>query len=141
VVTLVAGRGDADSGLDRFRGLSLRRPGLGWAFTLLLLAQAGVPLTAGFVAKFRVFEAAVSAESYALALIGMLTAAIAAFVYLRIVLTMFLPAEGEEPPRPLRADPGTTVVIVVSCALTVLVGVAPATLLHLAERATLLFGR
>ena len=141
VVTLVTGRGDADSGLDRFRGLSLRRPGLGWSFTLLLLAQAGVPLTAGFVAKFRIFEAAVGAHSYALALIGMLTAAIAAFVYLRIVLTMFLPAEGEEPPRPLRADPGTKVVIVVACALTVLVGVAPAALLHLAERATLLFGR
>ena len=71
----------------------------------------------------------------------MLTAAIAAFVYLRIVLTMFLPVEeGEEtPPTPLRADPGTAIVIVVSCVLTLFVGVAPALLLHVAERATLLF--
>jgi len=83
----------------------------------------------------------VAGHSYALALIGMLTAAIAAFVYLRIVLTMFLPVEdGEEtPPAPLRADPGTAIVIAVACALTIFVGVAPATLVHVAERATLLF--
>jgi len=141
IVGLVTGRGDADSALSRFRGLTQRRPALAYAFVLLLLAQAGVPLTAGFVAKFRVFAAAVAGDSYALALIGMLTAAIAAFVYLRIVLTMFLPVEeGEEtPPAPLRADPGTTIVIAVACALTILVGVAPATLVHVAERATLLF--
>lgn len=141
VVGLVTGRGDTDSALSRFRGLTQRRPALAYAFVLLLLAQAGVPLTAGFVAKFRVFAAAVAGESYLLALIGMLTAAIAAFVYLRIVLTMFLPVEEGEaaPPAPLRADPGTTIVIVVACALTVLVGVAPAALVHVAERATLLF--
>ncbi|MFM7616315.1 MAG: NADH-quinone oxidoreductase subunit N [Actinomycetes bacterium] len=141
VVGLVTGRGDSDSGLSRFRGLTQRRPALAYAFVLLLLAQAGVPLTAGFVAKFRVFAAAVAGDSYLLALIGMLTAAIAAFVYLRIVLTMFLPVEEGEaaPPTPLRADPGTTIVIAVACALTVLVGVAPAALVHVAERATLLF--
>jgi NADH-quinone oxidoreductase subunit N len=141
VVGLVSGAGDTDSALTRFRGLTRRRPVLAYAFVLLLLAQAGVPLTAGFVAKFRVFEAAVGARSYALALIGMLTAAIAAYVYLRIVLTMFLPVEDGEavPPAPLRADPGTTVVIAVACALTIFVGVAPATLVHVAERATLLF--
>jgi len=141
VVGLVTGRGDADSALSRFRGLTQRRPALAYAFVLLLLAQAGVPLTAGFVAKFRVFAAAVAGESYLLALIGMLTAAIAAFVYLRIVLTMFLPVEEGEaaPPAPVRADPGTTIVIAVACALTVIVGVAPAALVHVAERATLLF--
>ncbi len=59
--------------------------------TLFLLAQAGVPLTGGFVAKLSVFDAAVDEGQYSLALIGMLTAVIGAFVYLRIVLTMYAP--------------------------------------------------
>ena len=58
---------------------------------MFLLAQAGVPLTGGFVAKLSVFDAAVDAGQYSLALIGMLTAVIGAFVYLRIVLTMYAP--------------------------------------------------
>ncbi len=73
--------------------------------TLFLLAQAGVPLTGGFVAKLTVFSAAVDQRQYALALIGMLAPVIAAFVYLRIVLTMYAPADDEEQPtlpRPCR---------------------------------------
>lgn len=144
IVGIVAGRGDADSSLERFNGLSSRRIGLSWAFTLLLLAQAGVPLTAGFIAKLGVFSAAAEAggSSYALALIGMLTAAIAAFVYLRIAATMFTPSQdGAEMAAIGKVDLGSGIVIAASCALTVVIGVAPGFLLGLAERATLLFVR
>jgi NADH-quinone oxidoreductase subunit N len=58
--------------------------------TVLLLAQAGVPLTSGFVAKFGIIRAAVSTESYTLAVIAMLAAVIAAFLYLRIMVSMWL---------------------------------------------------
>lgn len=144
IVGIVAGRGDADSSLERFNGLSSRRIGLSWAFTLLLLAQAGVPLTAGFIAKLGVFSAAAEAggSSYALALVGMLTAAIAAFVYLRIAATMFRPSQdGAEMAAIGKVDLGSGIVIAASCALTVVIGVAPGFLLGLAERATLLFVR
>jgi NADH-quinone oxidoreductase subunit N len=58
--------------------------------TVLLLAQAGVPLTSGFVAKFGIIRAAVSTESYVLAVVAMLAAVIAAFLYLRIMVSMWL---------------------------------------------------
>jgi NADH-quinone oxidoreductase subunit N len=58
--------------------------------TVLLLAQAGVPLTSGFVAKFGIIRAAVSTESYTLAVVAMLAAVIAAFLYLRIMVSMWL---------------------------------------------------
>ena len=48
----------------------------------LVLAQAGVPFTTGFFAKFYVISAAVDQGQYALAVIAMLAAAIAAFFYL-----------------------------------------------------------
>ena len=97
-----------------YRGLARRQPLLAGLFTLFLLAQAGVPLTGGFVAKLSVFSAAVAQRQYVLALIGMLAAAIAAYVYLRIILTMYSPADDEEqPPATTRArvDYGTRVAL------------------------------
>ncbi|HKN40368.1 MAG TPA: NADH-quinone oxidoreductase subunit N, partial [Acidimicrobiia bacterium] len=74
VVTLVSRRGDDDHSLDTYRGLAYRRPALALTFTVFLLAQTGVPLTSGFLAKFYVIGAAVEARSYALAIIAMVAA-------------------------------------------------------------------
>jgi len=63
---------------------------------VFLLAQAGVPLTGGFLAKFYVVTAAVDANSYWLAIVAMLSAVVSAYLYLRIVLTMFGGPEGDE---------------------------------------------
>jgi NADH:ubiquinone oxidoreductase subunit 2 (subunit N) len=56
-----------------------------------LLAQAGIPFTTGFLAKFQVVAAAVDVHSYALAVVAMVSAAIAAFFYLRVGITMYSP--------------------------------------------------
>ena len=57
---------------------------------VLLFSQAGIPFTSGFLAKFRVIAAAADSGSYVLAGIAMLTAVVAAVLYLRIVVSMFL---------------------------------------------------
>ena len=90
VVSIVAGKGDAETSLDAFKGLGKSHPVLAMGMTVLLLAQAGVPLTSGFVAKFGIIRAAVSTESYVLAVVAMLAAVIAAFLYLRIMVSMWL---------------------------------------------------
>ena len=72
-------------------------------FTVFLLAQAGVPFTSGFFAKFYVIGAAVEAGSFWLALIAMLSAVISAFLYLRIVVTMYMGDDEESAPV---GDPG-----------------------------------
>jgi NADH-quinone oxidoreductase subunit N len=91
VVSVVSGRGEARNDLGGFRGLAWRKPGLTFAFTVLLLAQAGVPFTTGFLAKFYVVSAAVRQGQYVLAVIAMLAAAIAAFFYLRVAIVMYAP--------------------------------------------------
>src|SRR5262249_22965395 len=48
VVALVARRGDNRTSLDDYKGLGTDEPVLAFVFTVLLLAQAGVPLTSGF---------------------------------------------------------------------------------------------
>ena len=107
-VAVIATHGDDQHALADYRGLARRQPLLAGVFTLFLLAQAGVPLTAGFVAKLSVFSAAVDQRQYVLALLGMLAAAIAAYLYLRIVLAMYAPADDEAQPAATTARGSTT---------------------------------
>src|SRR5690606_21807513 len=81
VITLVSRTGDIGHDLDDYRGLARSRPGLTLTLTLFLLAQAGVPFTSGFFAKFYVITAAVDAGSYGLAIVAMLAAVVAAYLY------------------------------------------------------------
>jgi NADH-quinone oxidoreductase subunit N len=89
LVAVVSGRGDRDHRLESYRGLARDHRLVALALTILLIAQAGIPFTTGFLAKFYVVSDAVSAHSYGLAVVAMISAAIAAFFYLRIVAVMY----------------------------------------------------
>jgi NADH-quinone oxidoreductase subunit N len=142
IITLVAGVGDADHSLATYRGLASRRPVLALAFTILLFAQAGVPFTTGFFAKFYVLAAAVDGRSYWLAVVAMVSAVVAAFLYLRIVLAMYAGDEhhGEAPesssPAPSLPIPATAgAAILVAVAVTVVFGFLPSVIQHWAQDA------
>jgi NADH-quinone oxidoreductase subunit N len=125
VITLVGGTGDRAHDLDDYRGLSRRAPGLAVALAVLLLAQAGVPFTTGFLAKLEVVSAAVGAGSNALAVIAMVSAAVAAFFYLRVVFLMYSSPAGALAPAAAAGSAGTDVVRP-SGALLLAAGDAPA---------------
>jgi NADH-quinone oxidoreductase subunit N len=91
VVSVIGGRADDRHGLERYRGLAARQPWLAAALALFLLAQAGIPFTTGFLAKLEVITASVGAHSTPLAVVAMVTAAIAAFFYLRVVVLVYAP--------------------------------------------------
>jgi NADH-quinone oxidoreductase subunit N len=91
VITVMAKDGDTGHQISDYRGLAKRQPVVALAFAVLLLGQAGAPFTTGFLAKFGVVGAVVATHAYALAVIAMVTAAIAAFFYLRVAVTMFSP--------------------------------------------------
>ena len=133
VVTARRPAGRRPPRLDDYRGLSRREPLLALAFTVFLLAQAGVPLTSGFLAKFYVIAAAVEARSYWLALVAMLSAVISAFLYLRIVLTMYAGADDEDEdadaapaaPARLRVPVAAAIALVVAVVVTIGIGFVP----------------
>ena len=126
VVTVVGRRGDADHSLDAYRGLSVRRPGL--------------------ALEFYVISAAVKSHSYALALIAMLSAVIAAFFYLRVTVLMYMapPAAeagegGEAAPAPVALPATVAIAVVAAAAFTVAFGLVPSPVIQFARQATLLF--
>lgn len=91
VVSVIGRRGDRRHDIATYRGLAQRQPALALAFAVLLLAQAGAPFTTGLWAKLQVVLAAVDAHSVPLAAIAMVTAALAAFFYLRVAVLMYTP--------------------------------------------------
>ena len=128
IVLALSGNADGETNLSDFKGLAKRRPALALAFTVLLFAQAGVPLTAGFVSKFAVIKSSVEANSYVLAISAMVAAVIGAYLYLRIAVSMWL--EEPESDSEISVDPAVVVVIVLSVAATLIVGFFPELLLH-----------
>src|SRR5437588_6473743 len=76
--------------LDDFAGLWNDHPALAALMTIFLLSLGGFPPTAGFIAKWYVFSAAVKSGYYWLAIIGVLTSVISVFFYLRIVVMMYM---------------------------------------------------
>lgn len=125
---------DDEHPLSRYSGLGRSRPVIAMGFTLLLLAQAGIPTTSGFIAKFQVIAAAVDNKSYFIAAVSMVTAVIGAFMYLRIVMAMYVVDDGEEGPSPVWHWT-TSLVVIVTVGFTVIVGVVPQFLIDFAEDA------
>ena len=127
VVSLVTRSGDRASDIGSFRGLGKERPLLALAMTVFLLAQAGMPVTSGFIAKFSVIKAAADNESYAVAIVAMVASVVSAFLYLRIMISMWMSdAESGDDAREKVTVPWTAgVVVLASVVFTLVAGVFP----------------
>ena len=132
VVAIVADSHGGDTSITSFNGLARRRPAVTLALTVFLLAQAGVPFTTGFVAKFGVIQAAVDVNSYAIGIIAMLSAVIAAFMYLRIIVSAWLTTDDTDAP-PEQVPFSTALAVGVAAVFTVVIGIFPEWLLEAAE--------
>jgi NADH-quinone oxidoreductase subunit N len=135
VLTLVRdGDGEATH-LSQWAGLAHRSPVTAAVMSVFLLSFAGIPLTAGFTAKFTAFRAAIGDGAWPLALVAVLTSAVAAFFYLRVIVLMyFSPAAAEGPTVGVPGLP-TTLVLAVTVTATVVLGVLPGSVLDLARSA------
>jgi NADH-quinone oxidoreductase subunit N len=135
VVALVARSNGGDTSIDAFKGLGQRRPAIALALTVFLLAQAGVPFTSGFIAKWGVIQAAVEEESYAIGIIAMVAAVIAAFMYLRIMVAAWL-TDGADSVERESVPFATGLSITAAAVFTIAVGIVPGWLLDAAATVT-----
>ena len=122
--------------LTQWSGLGRRYPLVGAMFSVYLLSFAGIPLTSGFIAKFDVFAAAAGSGGGVLVVIGVISSAIAAYVYVRIIVAMFfddVPTAGA--PHVVKPSVLTTTGIALCTLATVALGVFPQPLLDLADAA------
>jgi len=135
VVMLVRDASGETSGLTRWVGLGKTSPVLAGVFAFFLLAMAGIPLTSGFVGKWAVFAAALSADAWPVVIVAVASSIIAAFFYVRVIWLMyFTDVEGH---APVVTHPSVlTATVVAFCfAVTLALGVMPGWVLELAGSA------
>jgi NADH-quinone oxidoreductase subunit N len=142
VLTLVreqdedGGIGGEATHLSQWAGLGRRSPLLAAAFTALLLAFAGIPLTSGFTAKFGVFSSAVEGGLAWLAVLGVLSSAAAAFFYVRVIVLMYFTEPSGERGAVVETGALTVAAITVGVVATLVLGVYPAPFLEWAGALT-----
>ncbi|KUL57687.1 MULTISPECIES: NADH-quinone oxidoreductase subunit NuoN [Streptomyces violaceusniger group] len=135
VVTLVRDAGGEATHLSKWAGLGRRSPLVAAVFAVFLLAFAGIPLTSGFAGKFAVFKAAADGGAGALVVIGVISSAIAAFFYIRVIVLMFFSEPRTDGPSVAVPSPLTSSAIAIGVAVTLVLGVAPQYFLDLASQA------
>ncbi len=117
--------------IDAFNGLGQRNPGFALALTVLLAALAGVPLTAGFLGKWFVFQLAVEAKLWWGVGIAFIGAAAGFYYYFKVIRAMFWNQAADDAPL---AIPKITRRVMATCAVVVLVlGVFPQPILWLLQ--------
>jgi NADH-quinone oxidoreductase subunit N len=89
VILTMKRNGQPVENISDFSGLSRTNPLLAFFFAMLLFSLAGIPPLAGFFAKWYVFVAAIKANLFTLAVIGVLTSVVGAYYYLTIVKVMY----------------------------------------------------
>ena len=136
-----------------YTGLARTNPVAAALMTLFLLSLAGIPPTAGFIAKVNVFSAAIDAGYWVLALIGVLASVAAAFFYLRVIVLMYMQEPesaapgfterariGAENSATNRAENSAAVgaVLAIPAAATLLLGVFPGVIVGVIRDASVL---
>ena len=129
IVTLVRDANGEVTDLNRWKGLGKRSPWIAATFAGFLLAFAGIPLTSGFIGKFSIFSAAYENGAKAVVIAGVLSSAIAAFFYIRVIVLMFFTDPVQDGTSVEIPSSLTRIAIIFSIVLTMALGVYPAPLL------------
>jgi len=95
-ILLMKRNGRMVEGIDDLAGLSKTNPGLAMILSIFMFSMAGIPPLAGFLGKLYVFQAAIQAELYTLAVVGVLASVVGAYYYIRIIKVMYFDAPAEE---------------------------------------------
>jgi NADH-quinone oxidoreductase subunit N len=139
VVASFSGKDGELGDIDTLRGLGFRHPFRSFALAACFISLAGLPPTAGFIGKFGIFFASLKAGYVYLSVIGIITAIISMYYYLRVVVYLYMRSEKEDEARAIQAkpkaipieDPAGAFALAVSVALIIYLGVLPGGLLEM----------
>src|SRR6266851_4770465 len=136
IVAQLGGPGEERVYIEDFTGLGRRQPAMAACLSLLLLSLLGLPITAGFLGKFYVFNAALESNLIWLAILLALNSVIGSYYYLRVIVTMYM----REPEHEITTEhvPWTlSAVLWIAAAGTVFAGLFPARIIDFAAKAAL----
>jgi NADH-quinone oxidoreductase subunit N len=122
--------------IDEMGGLFFKNPVAAILMLIFLLSLAGIPPTAGFIAKYLLFASAIETGHNVIAVIAVLNAAISIYFYLRIVVAMFMREATEK--TGLSYSPGLLTALAVAIFFTMGIGLYPDPFIAMARHAVIL---
>jgi NADH-quinone oxidoreductase subunit N len=137
VMIMLRNAGLVGEEIDDYKGLAKTHPWAALFMLIFLFSLAGIPPTAGFIAKFYIFMAAVKAGYVWLAVVGALLTAVSAYYYIRVIVVMYM--QEPETTQTLTFNRGMTLALVFSLLFVVALGVYPEPLASYAQSAILSF--
>ncbi len=129
VIAALESNDRANDQVSDYAGLWRRQPALAALMTIFLLSLGGFPPLGGFIAKWYVFSAALTAGYTWLAIIGVLTSVVSVVFYLRIIVMMYM-TDGDDLPAIDVVPNPTAVALLASAALLFYLGILPARVLE-----------
>ncbi|MDX2154713.1 MAG: NADH-quinone oxidoreductase subunit N [Bryobacteraceae bacterium] len=117
--------------LDDLAGLMHKSPGYAVLMLIFLLSLAGIPPTAGFIAKYYIFLSLIQTKHYLLAVVATLYVAVAIYYYFRIVKSMFVSEQADT--VPLASSVGLRVALALTGVMTLAIGLYPEPFLRFAQ--------
>lgn len=111
-----------DESYEAFNGLGKRNPAMAICMTVAMLSLAGIPVTAGFFAKYLVFTTLIGSAYNWLLILGVITSAVAAYYYLKVIIAMYFRGADKEA---LAVESGNSTIIILATAATLVLGLAP----------------
>jgi NADH-quinone oxidoreductase subunit N len=138
VITHFSRQGEKYVNIDDLAGLGWKQPGTAALFSIFLLSLIGVPLTGGFFGKFYIFKAALDADLVWLSILGLLSSAVAAYYYLRILVVMYMHEPGESTVTLEPLSPGIRTTLWAAALGTLILGIFPSLLLNFANSSSAL---
>jgi NADH-quinone oxidoreductase subunit N len=136
IVGQLGGSGERHVDIEDFAGLARRQPAMAACLSVFLLSLLGLPITAGFMGKFYVFNAALQSNLIWLAVIMGINSVIASYYYLRVIVAMYM----DEPAQEVTAEPvpwTLSLVLWIAIIGTVYAGLFPARIVSFATKAAL----
>ncbi|MGQ9656223.1 MAG: NADH-quinone oxidoreductase subunit N, partial [Thermodesulfobacteriota bacterium] len=134
VVTAFGRKGEDNVFVEDYKGMGFRYPVLGAAMALFMFSLAGLPPTAGFMAKFYVFSSAVAKGHVILVVIAVLNSLVSVYYYFRVTIKIYMQAPDKDL-EGVAMRPAMGVALALMAFGTLWVGVFPNTYLSLARQA------
>ncbi|HQG76949.1 MAG TPA: NADH-quinone oxidoreductase subunit N [Bacteroidales bacterium] len=131
VITLLSTSREETEKIDDYRGLFWTRPWAALVLTLSMLSLAGIPFTAGFIAKFYLILEGMKAGLMLLIIVMIINSVIGLYYYLRVITSMFTP--GDDAGLPAISLNGNMALVLITLGILIL-GIYPGWLINIITR-------
>ncbi len=134
VISMLADENREPDNIEDYKGLFWSRPWIALILSAMLFSLAGIPLTAGFIGKFYIVAAGAKSTLWLLLVILVINSAIGLYYYLRIIVSMFSKAEGEQQAVKVPLPVSGSVVLAVLTILLIWLGVFPSNIMAMIQQ-------